>query len=211
VQVIAATDCPESTCQGLLDVGVFRSTVLDPAISFEVTEPGWTWDYSAGTFRIVADPSHEDLYSPDGIYFLRDPGIASQDCEETEEPGIGRSVKDLVAWLKAAPGLAVTDPTPVTIGGLDGLMLDLRLDPGWSRPCFWSGKVPAVPLIFRGADVGGYHWAMLPDMSLRWYVLESADGVIVIDLEDGPGGSAHGALFKTGTEIINSLTFSSPS
>jgi hypothetical protein len=211
VQVLAESDCPELTCQGLLDPGEFRSTVLDPAISFEVTEPGWTWDYSAGSFRIMADPFHEELHSPDGIYFLRDPAIASQDCEETEEPGVGRSVKNLVAWLEAAPGLRVTDPKPVTIGGLDGMMLDLRLDPGWSRPCFWSDKMPAVPLIFRGAAVGGYNWAMIPDMSLRWYVLDSADEVIVINLEDGPGGVTRDDLLTAGTEIIDSLTFSSSS
>ena len=211
MDVLAASDCPELTCQGLLEPGVFRSTVLDPPISFEVTEPGWTWDYSAGNFRIMADPSHEELYSPDGIYFLRGPVIASQDCEETEEPGVGRSVKDLVAWLEAAPGLAVTDPTPVTIGGLDGMVLDLQLDRGWSRPCFWSENMPAVPLIFHGAAVGGYHWAMLPDMSLRWYLLDSVDGVIVIDIEDGPGGLGHGDMLRTGTEIIESLTFSSAS
>jgi hypothetical protein len=34
-------------------------------------------------------------------------------------------VDDLVAWLKAAPGLAVGEPTPVTVGGLDGVQLDL--------------------------------------------------------------------------------------
>lgn len=207
VHILAASDCPELTCHGSLQIGVYRSTILDPAMSFEITEPGWTWDYSAGSFRLLADPAHEDLYSPDGIYFLRDPAIASQDCEETEEPGVGRSVQDLVAWLEAAEGLAVTDPTPVTVGGLDGMVLDLQLDPGWSRPCFWSGRLPAVPLIFRGTAVGGYNWAILPDMSMRWYILDSTDGVLVIDIDDGPGGLSHDDLLETGTEIIDSLAF----
>jgi hypothetical protein len=211
IHVFVASDCPELTCQGSLQPGTYRSTILEPAFSFEITSSGWTWDYSAGSFRILADPSHEDLYSPDGIYFLREPAIASQDCEETEEPGVGRSVRDLVAWLEAAPGLSITAPTPVTIGGLDGVQLDLELDPKWSRTCFWSERMPAVPLIFRGTDIGGYNWAMLPDMSMRWYVLGSADGVIVVDIEDGPGGLSHTDLLGTGTEIVDSLAFSPPS
>ena len=211
VIVLAASDCPELTCQGSLLPGTYRSTILEPTFSFEITSPGWTWDYSAGSFRILADPSHEDLYSPDGIYFLREPAIASQDCEETAEPGVGRSVGDLVAWLEAAPGLAITGPTPVTIGGLHGMQLDLELDPKWSRTCFWSERMPVVPLIFRGTAIGGYSLAMLPDMSSRWYVLDSADGVIIVDIEDGPGGLSHDDLLGTGTEIVASLTFSPPS
>ena len=211
VHVFAASDCPELTCQGSLEPGTYRSTILEPTFSFEITSPGWTWDYSAGSFRIVADPSHEDGYSPDGIYFLHDPAIASQDCEETEEPGVGRSVRDLVAWLEAAPGLAIGEPTPVNVGGLDGAQLDLKLDPTWSRTCIWSEPMPVVPLIFRGTAIGGYHWAISPDMSMRWYVLDSANGVIIVDIEDGPGGLSHDDLLGTGTEIVDSLAFSPPS
>ena len=162
VHIFAASDCPELTCQGYLTPGAYRSTILDPTIDFEITSPGWTWDFSAGGFRILADASHEDGFSPDGIYFLRKPAIASQDCEEATEPGVGRSVSEIVAWLEAAPGLAISAPRPVTIGGLDGEQLDLQLDPKWKRPCFWSDDQPAVPLLFRGAAIGGYNWAMIP-------------------------------------------------
>ena len=101
-----------------------------------------------------------------------------------------------------------SDPTPVTIGGLDGEQLDLQLDPRWKRTCFWSNKLPAVPLIFRGTAIGGYNLALLPDASMRWYVLDSPDGVIVVDIEDGPGGVSHDELLQTGGEIVQSLSFS---
>jgi hypothetical protein len=208
VTILAASDCPELTCQGPLGLGAYRSTILDPTIEFEITSVGCTYDYSAGGFRLLADTSHEDLYSPDGIYFLHDPAIASQDCEEAREPGVGRSVRDVVEWLEAAPGLAISEPTPVTISELDGMQLDLKLDPKWNRTCFWSNGLPAVPLIFRGTAIGGYNWAMLPDLSMRWYVLGSADGVIVVDIEDGPGGASHGELLRSGSEIVDSLAFS---
>jgi hypothetical protein len=202
------SDCPELTCHGALEPGMYRSTILDPTIDFEITSFGWTWDYSAGSFRILATTSHQEMYSPDGIYFLRDPAVASLDCVETEEPGVGRSVSDLVAWLEGAPGLAVSEPTPVDIGGLEGMQLDVQLDPGWERTCSYSDPLPTVPLIIRGTKVGGYNWSIIPEMSMRWYVLDTGDGVLIVDIEDGPGGSSLEDLRRTGGEIVDSLVFS---
>ena len=215
VRILTASDCLESPCQGLLEPGEYRSTLFDPTVDFQVTSPGWTWDYfgtfQSGNFRLIADGYHEPLYSSDGIYFLVDPAIASRDCKETEEPGVGRSVDDLVAWLEAAPGLTVSEPNPVTIGGLDGVELDLRIDPTWKRTCFWSEGLPAVPLIINRSDVGGYTWAILPAQSMRWYVLDSDDDVMIVDIEDGPGGMSRKDLLRTGSKIVNSLAFSPPS
>ncbi len=206
-------DCPALPCQGLLEPGdyrwEYRSTPNEPAIAFTVTSPGWTWYYSGG-FRIVADhsPTIEGLYIADGIYFLHDPAIASQDCEESVLPGVGRSVDELVGWLEAAPGLAVTEPSPVKVGGLDGMRLDIRIDPAWKRTCSFSEKMPVVQLIFSGAKLGGYLWAIVPGQSMRWYILGSDDGTLIVALEDDPGGLPHGELLRTGSEIVESLEFS---
>ena len=215
VRVLAASDCLESPCQGLLEPGAYRATLFDPAIDFEVTSPGWTWDYygtsRSGNFRLVADESHELPYGSDGIYFLLDPAIASSDCKEVEEPGVGRSVGDIVAWLESAQGLALSEPKPVTVGGLDGVQLDLRLDPAWKKTCDFSEGLPAVPLVIRRADVGGYHLAIFPDMSMRWYILDSGDGAMIVDIDDGPSGLSRDDLLSAGGEIVDSLAFSSPS
>lgn len=67
-----------------------------------------------------------------------------------------------------------------------------------------------------GADLqpgglGGYHWAIVPDQSMRWYILDSDEGVLIVDIEDGPDGLSHDELLQTGTEIVESFAFSSPS
>jgi hypothetical protein len=215
VRTLAASDCLEFPCQGLLEPGEYRSTLFDPTIDFEVTSPGWTWDYfgtsRSGNFRLIADESHELPYNSDGIYFFFNPAVASRDCEETEEPGVGRSVGDLVSWLEGAPGLSVSEPNPVTIGGLDGVQLDLRLDPTWKKTCVFSEGLPAVPLIIHKADVGAYHVVIIPGVSMRWYMLDSGDGVIIVDIDDGPDGLSRGDLLRTGSEIVESFVFSSPS
>jgi hypothetical protein len=207
-------DCPELPCQGVLEPGEYRWTFSDPTVDFEILSPGWTWRYGGGGFELIADqtppPRHEGLYVPDGIYLMHDPTIASRNCEESSEPGAGRSVSDLVAWLETAPGLAVTEPTPVTVGGFEGMQLDVEIDPEWTRTCPFSEELPAVPLIFNGAaPLGGYHWAIVPEQSLRWFILDSEDGVIIVNLEDDPGGLPHDELIRTGGEIVESLAFSS--
>jgi hypothetical protein len=204
-------DCPALPCQGPLEPGKYRWTFSEPTIDFEIPSSGWTWHYSGG-FRIFAeeDPTIEGLDIPDGIYFLHDPTIASRDCEDSSEPGVGRSVRDLVAWLETAPGLVVSEPTQVTVGGLEGMQLDIELDPAWKRTCFFSDGLPAVPLIFSGAALGGYHWAIVPEQSMRWFILDSEDGVIIVDIADDPGGLSHDVMLRTGTEIVDSLVFSAP-
>jgi hypothetical protein len=206
-------DCPELPCQGPLEPGEYRWTFSDPTINFTIHSPGWTWRFGGGGFELIADetppPVHQGLYVPDGIYLMHDPTIASQDCEESSEPGVGRSVSDLVAWLETAPGLVVSDPTPVTVGGLEGMRLDIEIDPGWKRTCFFSEPLPAVPLIFNGAaPLGGYHWAILPDVSLRWFILDSEDGIIIVNVEDDPGRLSHDDLIDTATPIVESFAFS---
>lgn len=202
-------DCPELPCQGSLEPGEYRWAFSKPTIDFEIPSPGWTWYYS-GNLRIVADtsPTIEGLYVAEGVYFLPQPAIASRDCEESTDPSVGRSVKDLAAWLEAARGLAVSDPTPVSVGGLDGVRLDIELDPAWRKTCFFSEGLPAVPLIFNGAKLGGYHLAIVPDQSMRWYILDSDDGVIIVDIEDGPEGLSHDDLLEAATPIIESFAFS---
>jgi hypothetical protein len=216
VRTLAASDCLDYSCGGPLELGQYRADYFDPTIAFEIASPGWTWSYS-GNFQMFAGDSSADGHSPDGINFFLEPSISSQDCEDAPagpgaaEPGVGRSVSDLVEWLRAAPGLATNDPAPVTVGGLDGVRVDLQLDPAWKRKCFFSEGQPAVPLIFSGAEVGGYDWAIIPEMSMRWYILDSEDGVIIVDIEDNPGGLSRDDLYRTGGEIIDSLVFASPS
>ena len=211
VQTLASADCPDLACEGPLEPGRYLADYFDPTIGFEIATPGWQWMFSGGTFGLRADDFHNGLlYSSDGIYFLRDPAIAAQDCEEAPEPGVGRSANELAAWLEAAPGLAASGSTPVSVGGLDGVRIDLRLDPGWERTCPFTEPLPAVPLVFRGADVGGYHWVLVPDQRMRWYILDTGDGVIVVDIEDAPAGAPRDELLQTGDQIVHTLAFSQP-
>jgi hypothetical protein len=210
VTALDLSDCRVVTCEAPLEPGRYRATFYGRTLEFEVPSPGWTW-HSFFNFRLIADESPtEGLYSSDSIDFLRDPRIATRDCQDSADRSVGHSVHDLVSWLQAAPGLTVTEPIHVNVGGLDGVQLDLALDPAWKRTCFFSEGLPAVPLIVHEAKWGAYNLAMVPGVSMRWYVLHTNDGVLIIDIDDGPDNLSHQDLLATGTRIVESFAFSSP-
>lgn len=216
VHVLAPSDCPDFSCEGPLEPGgQYRATYYDTTIAFQIFSPGWTWSYT-GNFVIGPTsptppgigPTSPSPPDSDGIYFLTDPAIAAQNCKDAAERGVGKSVDDLVAWVEAAPGLAVSEPTPVRVGGLDGVQLDLQMDPAWKKTCFYSDGQPVVPLVFSGADIGGYNWPIGRGQSMRWYILDSDQGVIIVDIENNPGGLSRDDLLQTGIGIVDSMTFS---
>jgi hypothetical protein len=210
------SDCPDFSCEGPLEPGgQYRATYYDTTIAFQIFSPGWMWSYTGNFVIAPTSPSPPGIgpASPippgsDGIYFLTDPAVASQNCKDSAERGVGTSVDDLVAWLESAPGLAVSEPTPVRVGGLDGVQLDLQMDPAWTKSCFYSDGQPVHPLVFSGADIGGYNWPIGPGQSMRWYILDSDQGVIIVDIEDNPGGLTHDDLLQTAIGIVDSMTFS---
>ena len=210
VNVLAEADCPHYDCQGPLEPGQYHATYFDPTVSFEIGSPGWTWRY-VGNFQMLATDESAEGYDADVINFFLDPVIAGQDCKDGPEPGVERSVDDLVAWLQAAPGLTTSDPTPVTVGGLDGVRLDLEVAPEWKKDCFYSDGKPVVPLIYSSAFPGGYNWAISPPTSMRWFVLDTGIRVLIVDIEDNQRGLSRDELFRRGTEIVESFVFSSSS
>jgi hypothetical protein len=207
---LTESNCPDYSCEGPLGLGRYRATYYDPTtISFEISSPGWRWSYTGNFVIESGGTSSPRGPEPDGIYFLLDPAIASQDrvCSESGEPGVRRSARDLAAWLEAAPGLAVSQSKGVTVGGLDGVQLDLEVAQTWERPCQFSDGVPTVPLVYSDADPGGYYWPISAGHSMRWYILDSPEGVIIVDIEDNEGGLSRDDLFQNADRIVNTMDF----
>ena len=74
----------------------------------------------------------------------------------TDAVGVGTGVDDIVAALRARPGVISTPPEAVTVGGYQGTLIDLRLDPAWTEGCVApEGRVVGIPILSGpGASVG---------------------------------------------------------
>ena len=97
VRVLDLSECRDAPCEGQLEPGHYRATFYGRTLAFEISSPGWIW-HSFYNFRLIADETPiEGLVTSDSINFLRDPRIATRDCEESEDRSVGHSVEELVS------------------------------------------------------------------------------------------------------------------
>ena len=196
----ALFECPEygGRCLGPIEAGTYTTRVFKPAITYTVPD-GWeNREDLLGNFLLQIED--DDRYL--GIY--RDIAVP-QECEEAPEPGIGQTPAELAEWLTSHPGLVTSEPEQVSIGGLDGLFVDISLDPGWTTVCPYSGGQPVVPFII-GGGVSGLHHVILPGFEERLYLLEYEGGNVAIEV--GPEGSSLDEYLTEVQPIIESLEFS---
>ena len=43
---------------------------------------------------------------------------------------------------------------------------------------------------------------------MRWFILDSEDGIIIVDIEDSPGGLSHDDFLEAATPVVESFAFS---
>lgn len=192
------------TCRGEMPAGTYTSRTFKPALTFTVPA-GWTnFNDSPGNFGIVppggdwvavvtGDPPTDRV----GVYQR----IAPTGSRCGDNAAAVRDAAAYVRWLRANPGLSVTNLRRVTIGGLAGFVLDVRVRRGWTETCPWSHGRPSVQLIH---GVPPTYPQMIVGMDARFmmrlYLLDynNATFGIEIDAVDGMRKlDAYDAVVKT--------------
>jgi hypothetical protein len=170
------------------------------------------------------------LYLPDAsqgqgstdwfVFALAQPRIAT-DPEKgascgpaSAAPGVGRRVEDIVAAITARPGLLSTPPAAVTIGGYDGQLLDLRLDPSWTGGCQApEGLIVGMPILVGAESGTGPTVGISADHPLRLILLDLTGGRTMSIALVNPG-SSEASQFDVQVEammpVIESFRFHAP-
>jgi hypothetical protein len=210
--------------------GTYQTSSFDPfgdpassrQLTYTVPEAWKVKDDEPGIFLLHHLPN-----APDGppsndsfLLLLARPRMAADfkegaPCGPTSDaPGIGGSVDDLVAAIRARPGVVSTTPVGVTIGGYEGKMLDLELAPSWTGGCLApEGPVVGMPLVHEaGADTGpGFGLGL--NQRVRLILLDLTGGrtlaVAVFDIDPSERSvfEAHAADVMP---IIESFEFRAP-
>lgn len=191
--------CPSAggACLGPLEAGTYTTTVFSPAITYTVPQ-GWAnGEDLLGNFllQLEDDPRYLGIYRNVAAPF---------ECEERPDPGVDRSVYALSNWLSDHPGLETSKPAPVSVGGLDGVYLDISLAGSWTTTCPFSAGQPVVPFIV-GGDPSSLHHVILPGFQERLYLLAHEDGNVAIEV--GPEGGSLEEYLEEVAPIIQSLRF----
>ena len=185
-----------------MPAGTYASQVFKPTVTYTVPDGWLVGADSTPYFQLL--PVTSDLV---GIHLFRDAKAASQDpaCPETAAAGVGSSAKELVEWIRGRPGLVVTDPKPVTVGGLSGQRIDVSIKDTWTASCPFANGTPTVALLVGGA--GGFRWVVAGNERLRLDVLEVPSGGTVIVDVDAFDGTLMTDLLKLATPIVDSFSF----
>jgi hypothetical protein len=191
--------------------GTYFTSAFDPfrmsrepgQLSYTVPE-GWTVEQDEpGTVvlhHLLDAPSSERISGVFVALFVQ-PRIAADVKQGTvcgpvgAEPGVGSGIDDVVAAIVARPGVVSTPPAAVTIGGMEGQLLDLHLAPSWTAACEApEGPVVGMPILVEAGSTTGPVAGIGRDIPLR---------VILLDL----GGERTMAIVIFTLEPTQSSTF----
>jgi hypothetical protein len=115
-------------------------------------------------------------------------------CVLEPVPGSWKSPVAMAAWFRKRSDLNASKPVPVAIGGLRGVVVDLRTKRGATWPtCTVNGQRLQLAGLFTGVSPSSLDHAVIPGMTMRLILLSSAGKVLAVeldDIDDAPGGLA---------------------
>jgi D-alanyl-D-alanine carboxypeptidase len=203
--------CPDGfgSCQGPLEAGTYTSSEFEPTFSYTVPD-GWE---NFGDVPDFFDLFAEDEVEVDGaIVLARSPAamLSGPDQGSPPEPDedVGRSAEELADWLTAHPELETGDPEPVTVGGLDGVQLDIGFAPASTSTTDWCEEGNLCVNLFSEKAPIDDSWGLGLfglDHRVRVILLTTADGAgtVLIWLE----GDDAEAFFEAAQPVVDSIDF----
>jgi len=189
----------------VLAAGTYAEPAYDPPFTFAVPT-GWTMLDDLALLRT-------DGPKGDVVMFWGSMRIAAKDaeCTQAPEPGIGHTAAALIADMAANPALAASAPRPISVGGLNGQMIDVAIAPGWTRPCPppFSARTPVVSLITDVDPASGPYWGVKDHGKIRVIALDIGGGENAVITIDSANGSTFDSTDAAAMPIIESLAFGS--
>ncbi len=164
---------------------------------FSFTVPvGWTdhWETS-DYFRTEREQSLIQMY------LNVEPSSLDAACATTGSRVAGTPAA-IAGWLKALPGLVTSTATPVTIGGLSGVMVDVSVATGWTSPCSTGGRYQMFVGAYSASPVG-----MDSGGRARYLLLDRGDGGSLLIVVETSDTTTWDALVAEAMPIVDSFRF----
>ena len=190
----SAPRCPNphgGDCLGPLEPGTYTTRTFTPALTYTVPA-GWAnFEDLRGNFLLVppggtnegVDAGTSDYI---GVYTS---AAALRGCESGPAPGVGTTPADIAAEIDRNPGLDVTAPAPVEVGGLSGLVLDVKITSGFTGGCDLEPGQPRVVPILKGQFPSDFEHGVVGQFTIRLYLLGRGNETLSIEVDDQPGGT----------------------
>lgn len=151
--------------------------------------------------QYVEEAPFNCLDCPDGMWIGAQPRASLTDCTDAPDESVGTSADDLAAWIRAHPGLEVTDGDEVAVDGRPTIVLDIvapESDDACVDPVDNVGFVPLFshPGYDYGIRTGDRHRLLLVEID--------SDSAMLIGIDSfDPNGLD--ALIEETSSIIESI------
>lgn len=200
--------CPNGDggdCLGRLAAGTYTTVTFHPRLTYTVPA-GWSnFEDLPGNFLLVPPGgtlSGVNDNTSDFVGVYASIAADAADCSGKLEPGVGLSASAITTWISHHPGIAATNVRPITVGGLQGSVLDITLAPGWTKACPYSNGQPVVPVIV-GVGSSSLDHAITGTTKTRLYLLNSGTATLVIEVDDVSGGGH----LQTYSNLVEAMQF----
>ena len=199
------SDCrpkPGNWCLGELEAGSQTSLFFDPylaelgppiardgaarhgALRYEVPH-GWAnADDRRHFYTLMRASAYQEgdgwFDGTDAIFLSANPRANGMHCSEEPDEAIGASADALVNWIRAHPGLQVSDGPAITVDGRQTFVLDVMPSEGFVGVCVDAeADVSFVPLFTHP----GYSWGIKTGERQRLILVEiDADTAMLIGI-----------------------------
>jgi hypothetical protein len=180
-----------------------------PALSYVVPD-GWSnQEDLPGNFLLLPPGSTLEGVNPETSDFLGVyPSVgAAVPCTDQADLAVASTPQAMVDWLGTQAAIEVSAPTPVTIGGLSGLQVDLAFDDARAEAgC--TDDLGSYALAIVGTGRSSLAHGVSPGYALRLAFLTNGDAVMAVELADAPdGGSDYEDFWGTAADVVDSFRF----
>lgn len=182
--------CPNphgGQCLGPLAAGSYSTLTFGPTITYTVPA-GW------GNYEDL--PGNVLLIPPGGTMDGVDAGtsdyIGIYSSIALDGPCTGptpdvHGANAMAAFLSKQPEFATTTPRTVTVGGLTGVVFDIRLARSWKTGCIDPGGPPNANLM-SGLPPSDFDHGLGGTLVIRLYLLGHGSDVLAIEVDNLSGG-----------------------
>jgi hypothetical protein len=206
--IIGATcsrDKANDACLGFFAAGTQSSVLFEPRITFDIPAGWFNHADSPGEYVLFAPgsyPNASEFGARDWIAFEANVTLTPEGCGAQQQFDPSATAADIAAWMAGRANLVTTSPRSVSIGGLDGVTVDVRLADNAPIECF---PVPAVLLVHGLPPSTGYDQAILAGTAMRFYFFDRREDVLMIEIDDVSGGDRLDEF----AAVVNTVRFGS--
>jgi hypothetical protein len=185
--ISAACSNPDGgRCLNRLAAGTYSTKLFMPTLSYTVPDGWQNFEDTPGNFLLVAPGNSFGGVDAGTSEFI---GVYTsvradtrENCQATSFPADSpRTPETMAAEFQSRPGMKVTAPTPVQVGGLQGIVMDLQRDEAWTGDCFRGWLLVGVP-------PSGLAHGLNDVVVMRLYLLKRGDTTLAIEVNDFADG-----------------------